>query len=126
MSQHAPPVTEAPHAEEGVEKDDLNNTAIVVVGLISTALVLASALGVKTLFSAYTAMDMDRKVYSLSEKKYKANSLLDQQDSSLLGSPREMAGLPGVYSIPIDRAMKLVTEEVAAEEGAEKSAKKKE
>ncbi|TWT36956.1 hypothetical protein KOR34_19010 [Posidoniimonas corsicana] len=113
MSDTAPESV-LPPAESGVEADDLNTTTIVVVGLISTALVLASALGVKALYSAYINIDSAKK--ALVATASEADSLVQQQDSSLLGAPHEIAGQPGVYSMRIDDAMKLVVKELSAEQ----------
>ena len=102
--------TTHPPAESGVESDDLNNMTIVVVGLVSTALVLASALGIKTLFSTYVALDSEKKANIV--KYTEAESVLIQQDESLYGAPHEMPGKTGVYSLPINQAMDLVVKEL--------------
>lgn len=102
--------TTHPPTESGVEADDLNNMTIVVVGLVSTALVLASALGIKALFSTYVAMDSEKKANIVEYTE--ADTVLMEQDESLYGAPREMAGKSGVYSLPINQAMDLVVEEL--------------
>lgn len=106
-----------PNAEDlGVETDDLNNMTIVVVGLVSTALVLASALGVKALYDTYVAIDSARDTKVVASTP--ADETLRQQDAAL-GSARKIPGQTGVYSMPINDAMKQVVEELSAEQKKE-------
>ncbi|TWT78197.1 hypothetical protein Pla123a_09870 [Posidoniimonas polymericola] len=112
MSDDAPQAA-LPPSEGGVEGDDLNTTTIVMVGLISTALVLASALGVQALYEAYVKIDSAAKAKT--HQRTEEDSTIIAQDSSLMGPPHEIAGQPGVYSLPIDRAMNLVLAELASD-----------
>lgn len=111
----APPFDHRTH-EEGVEGDDVNTTPIVVVGLISTALVLASALGVQALYESYASMLRQERVY---DQPYdQAKAALNQQMAKL-SRYRAPSGDRTAYSIPIQRAMTLVVEEQRAQQSEE-------
>lgn len=118
MSDHAPEAAVAP-SEGGVEADDLNTTTIVMVGLISTALVLASALGVQALYETFVKLDTAAK--SAAHSATAADSVINDQNTSLMGAPHEIAGQPGVYSLPIDLAMKSVVAEFGGEPSSDEA-----
>ena len=107
-------------SEPGIEMDDTDATSIVVIGLVSTVLVLCSALGVTALYD-YTANSIisgrQQEVTETSQYDYiwTANNL-HAQEIMINGSPRVLDATKGVYSIPIDRAMGLVLKEMKAEQ----------
>lgn len=107
MSEHAATV----EPEGGIEPDDLNTTTIVVVALISTALLLASVLGVTALVEGYGAYERAEKV--LTPRADAASSALTEQRDTLNAWGYD-AG-KGTYQIPIEEAKKLVVDEFRRE-----------
>lgn len=103
MTDHAP--------GEGIESYDLEVSGIVVVGVISTALVLGSALGVQALFRSYMAEDRTAK---LTHATYNEAENLVAQQQTRLASARKIDAAKGVYAIPLARAGELVVREYAA------------
>ncbi|MEM6329760.1 MAG: hypothetical protein AAF790_05880 [Planctomycetota bacterium] len=104
-----------PQPEEGIEPDDLNTTMIVAIGLISTALVLASVLGLTALVGGFEAGEVERKV---NQAVYgDAESAINEQRQALSAAARPNTNEPGVYSIPISHAKKLVVQELRAQRG---------
>lgn len=103
--------------QPGVEADDTNATTIVVIGLVSTVLLLCSVLGVTALYdAAVSSLNKDRVIgaqYSASE------TAVAEQDNQLYGSPRAVNAAAGVYSIPIDHAMTLVVQEMNSKQSPE-------
>ena len=103
-----------PTAEPGVEGDDIGATTIVVVGLISTALVLASVLGVTALYDATVGSFQEERLVGV--KYSETEDILTQHDNTLNGSPKVIDAEKGTYRIPIDLAMKLVVSEMSEKE----------
>jgi len=101
-----------PQAEVGIEADDLNTPMIVAIGLISTALLLVSVLGVTWLVDYSQASEVEQKVYQVPYGS--AKSVLNEQ-SQKLNEFKAIDASAGVYSIPIDVAKKLVVAELKAE-----------
>ncbi len=100
-----------PQPEEGIEPDDLNTTMIVAIALISTALLLASVLGVTALVDTYQAMEVERP---LKQAQFgSATSVLTAQENQLNAYSQD-TNKPGVYYIPINEAKRLVVEELQA------------
>ncbi|MEM1303336.1 MAG: hypothetical protein AAGG46_00480 [Planctomycetota bacterium] len=105
--QYAAPPTDEP----GVEMDDTDATTIVVIGLVSTILVVCSVLGVTALYDRWTTQLNAERVIGAAYSDSK--NALAEQDNQLNGAPREIDPTKGVYSIPIDRAMSLVVREMS-------------
>lgn len=94
----------------GVEEDDTDSMSIVLIGLVSTVLVLASALGVTAMFEWYKGKLVGEKVTAAVYSE--AESALREQDLALKGAARKNDKLPGKYIIPINQAMSLVVSEL--------------
>lgn len=95
--------------EQGIEADDLNTPMIVVVGLISTVLLICSVLGVMAFFDHYLMLQQEvqvtQAIYSDSE-----TAIAEQQNR--LNGYKIVDEKAGRYSIPIDRAMEIVVKEL--------------
>lgn len=111
MSDHAAEVSALPQPEHGIESDDLNTTMIVAVGLISTALLLASVLGVTALVDSFQAIEVNQKV---NDTPYSdANEVFRQQRLKLNETAADPTN-PEVHTIPISEAKRLVVQELRA------------
>ena len=90
-----------------VEKDNLDNPMIAVVGVVSVVLTIASVIGVQTLYVAYSTREADRKTTAVPAN---SASKLAEQDAKLARyawADREK----GQVVIPIERAMSLTVKE---------------
>ena len=90
------------------EKENLDNTMIAVVGVVSIVLTVASIIGVQALYNGYANEELDRKVISLPTAD--ANSKLLEQEAKL-ARYGWMNREKGQVAIPIERAMKLTLSE---------------
>lgn len=94
-----------------VEQDTLNIPAILTAGFVSIVLTVASILAVQALYNRYSEAELQRKVISV--PTVDANSRLAEQEAALARYSwvnREA----GIVTIPIERAMELVVNELHA------------
>ncbi len=89
------------------QKDDLNVSAIAVVGVISSVLVLATVLAVQTLYFNSQA-DLERR--RPADGSAAANLAAEQE--SRLRQQGWIDRQTGAVAIPIDRAMDVVVDEL--------------
>lgn len=101
-----------PQPEEGIEPDDLDTKSIVAVGLISTALLVASVLGVTALVDQFERVEVKSKVYEVETGSltYGDEAATVAQQQLELDGEAELADKPGVTLTPIDEVKKLVVE----------------
>lgn len=113
--------TAVPQPEAGIEPDDLDTKMIVAIGLISTALLIASVLGVTALVDQFESLEVNEKVYQAAgsgdleadgSKVLDADKLVDLQQAQLDGTAPLEADGPTM--MPIEEAKKLVLEELKA------------
>lgn len=114
MSEIAAEHAEQRTHEEGVEADDVNSLSIAVVGLVSTALVLASALGVQALYNSYWDMLNQQRVV---DTPYTAAQAALTEQENKLSRYRKPSGASTAYSVPIEEAMSIVVKEISAKQG---------
>ncbi|MEM6799190.1 MAG: hypothetical protein AAF589_06720 [Planctomycetota bacterium] len=105
--------------EEGIEPDDLDAKMIVAIGLISTALLVASVLGVTALVDRFESKQVSTKVYQAGPSITYGNpdDVYTSQQQGLSGYDKALDS-PGRYLIPIDRAKELVVKELSAPTGS--------
>lgn len=115
-----------PQPEVGIEPDDLDTRMIVAIGLVSTALLVASVLGVTALVDQFQSVQVEEKVYDnrASNLSYflgeaegygSADDVVRIQNNELSGYGKTQQ--PGQYTIPIDEAKDLVLKDLRASRG---------
>jgi FlaG/FlaF family flagellin (archaellin) len=92
--------------------DDPDVPASAVVGIISAILLFAIIVALQALFYSFEEQELQRKVYS---QPYEALQQLDADQMEQLNSYGWISEPDGVAYIPIDRAMELTVQELAAE-----------
>ena len=96
------------------EREDLNIPMIVTVGAVSVILTIASVFAVQALYFSFAGDEVRRKV--IEAPTTDASSRLAEQDAKLTRYSwidRDQ----GKASIPIERAMRIVVDEIAADQG---------
>jgi hypothetical protein len=92
--------------------DDPDVPASAIVGIISAILLFAIIVALQALFYSFEEQELQRKVYS---QPYEALQQLDADQMEQLNSYGWISEPDGVAHIPIDRAMELTVQELAAE-----------
>ncbi len=92
--------------------DDINTPMVMVVGVVSVVALVATVIGIQTLYYNQELAEEQRKVIAIDELD--AKNLLAEQEATL-----NRAGWlnrnEGKIAIPIERAMKLVVDELHTE-----------
>ena len=96
-----------------VERHDLNIPVISVVGAISVILTVAIVLAVQALYFNYANSETQRKI--VQAPTVSADSRLAEQDAKL-ARYSWVNRAQGTVTIPIERAMQLVVEEMRTQE----------
>ena len=96
-----------------VQQDDLNIPAIATVGVVAVAMTIAAVLAVQTLYLNYAQAEIQRKVVEAPTAN--SDSRLAEQRAQLARYSWADAE-SGVTTIPIERAMRLVVDELRAEQ----------
>ncbi len=97
--------------------DELNTPAIAVVGFLGAILVFATIVLLLIVFYREEAQQHDDK--DLSRPPSEVTDLVFRQQSLLVGRSRWMDQEKGIVGIPIDRAMKLVVDEISRDPEAD-------
>ena len=95
------------------ERDDLNVPMIATVGSVSVILTVAIVFAVQALYLAYARSETQRKVVQAPTAS--ADSRLAEQDAKL-ARYSWVNRAEGTVTIPIERAMELVVEELCGPE----------
>ena len=91
------------------QQDDLNVPVIATVGIASVALTVAFVFVVQALYQSFVTANIERKVVNV--PSVTSDSKLAEQEAALSRfSWKDRDG--GIVTIPIDRAMQLVTTEL--------------
>ena len=96
-----------------MQSDDINTPLVAVFGVISAVAVFAIIVAIQVLYFNYEQLETQRKVVDVPAAE--ANNLIAEQEARL----NQMGWLDranGRIAIPIDRAMKSVTEELRNEQ----------
>lgn len=104
-------MSETTSNEPGIEMDDTDVTSIVVIGLVSTVLVLCSALGVTALYDHWTSQLSNKRVVQAEYTEAKLE--LDKQETMLHPTIPVVDPATGAHTIPIDHAKILVVKEMS-------------
>ncbi len=91
--------------------DDVDTPAIAIVGIIGAILLFVIIVGILAWYRWYEAKELQTKVIS---QRYEQLAKAEADQLETLNSYRMVDPEKGIVSVPIDRAMQLVVQDIAA------------